>query len=58
MDEGRRAVPWLNLLPDDHLDFSVVFAPFLDERLDDGVQVVGHFTAVNHGLSPLSCITR
>ena len=39
-------MPRLNLLPDDCLDLSVVFASVFDERLDGSVEVVGHFTAV------------
>jgi hypothetical protein len=38
-------MPWLNLLPDDRLDLSVIFAPVFDERLDGSIEVVGHFTA-------------
>jgi len=43
-------VPRLNLLPDDSLDLSVVFASVFDERFDGSVEVVGHFTAVEGGI--------
>jgi len=51
MNEGRGTVPWLNLLPDDHLYLSVVFAPVLDERFDGSIEVVGQFTAGRGGIS-------
>jgi len=51
VDEGRGTVPWLNLLSDDRLDLSVVFAPVLDKRLDGSIEVVGHFTAVEDTIS-------
>jgi hypothetical protein len=38
-------------LPDDRLDLSVVFAPFLDKWLDGSIEVVGHFTAVEDSVS-------
>lgn len=44
-------MPRLNLLPDDRLDLSLVFAPVLDERLYGSIEIVGHFTAVKDGLS-------
>ena len=44
-------MPWLNLLPDDRLDLSVVFASVLDEGLDGFFEVVGHFTAVEDSIS-------
>ena len=44
-------MPWLNLLADDRLDLSVIFAPVLDERLDKGIEVVGQFTAVKDIIS-------
>jgi hypothetical protein len=44
-------MPRLNLLPDDRLDLSVVFASVFDERLDGSIEVVGHFTAVKGGIS-------
>ena len=44
-------VLWLNLLTDDRLDHSFVFA-VLDERLDGSIDVVGWFTAVeDHSIS-------
>lgn len=51
MNEGRAAVPRLNLLPDDRLYLSVVFASVFDERLDGGVEIIRHFTATNYGIS-------
>ena len=45
MDKGRGTVPWLNLLSDDRLHLSVVFAPVLDKWLDGSIEVVGQFTA-------------
>jgi len=56
MDEGRGTVPWLNLLTDDRLDLSVVFASVLDERFDGSIEVVGHFTAVEGGISIPACV--
>ena len=44
-------MPWLDLLPDDRLDLSVVFAPVLDERFDGSIEVVGQFTAVKDSVS-------
>ena len=44
-------MPRLDLLPDDHLDLSVVFASVLNERLDGSIEVVGHFTTVGRGIS-------
>ena len=46
-------MPRLNLLSDDHLDLSVVFASAFDERLDGSIEVIGHFTAVESGIGPL-----
>ena len=43
-------MPWLNLLPDDRLDLSVVFTSVFDERLDGSIEVVGHFTAIESGI--------
>ena len=50
MDKGRTTVPRLNLLTDDHLDLSIVFAPMFDERFDMFIQVDGHFTAMKLGI--------
>ena len=58
MDEGRGAVPGLNLLPDDRLDSSVVFTPILDKRLDGSVEVVGQFTAVEDNIRLSAYILR
>ena len=44
-------MPWLDLLPDNRLDPSVVFASILDEGLDGSIEVVGHFTTVEGGVS-------
>ena len=44
-------MPWLNLLADDRLDPSVVFAPVLDERFDGSIEIVGHFTTVGDAIS-------
>lgn len=44
-------MPRLNLLADDRLHLSVIFAPVLDERLDRGIEVVGQFTAVEDIIS-------
>ena len=44
-------MPRLNLLTDDRLHLSVIFAPVLDERLDRGIEVVGQFTAVEDIIS-------
>lgn len=44
-------MPRLNLLPDNCFDLSVVFASVFDEGLDGSVEVVGHFTAVEGGIS-------
>ena len=44
-------MPWLNLLADDRLDPSVVFAPVLDERFDGSIEIVGHFTTVGNTIS-------
>lgn len=46
MDKSRTTVPRLNLQTDDNLDLSVVFASVFDERFDNSIEVVGHFTAV------------
>ena len=48
VDKGRGTVPRLNLLPNDRLDPSLVFAPALDKRLDGSIEAVGQFTA-GHG---------
>jgi len=48
-------MPRLNLLPDDRLDLSVVFASVLDEGLDVFFEIVGQFAAVEDGVSLLCC---
>lgn len=58
VNEGRTTVPWLDLLPDDCLYLSVVFAPFLDEGLDGSIEVVSHFTTVESGVSHPAYVDR
>ena len=50
-------MPRLNLLPDDRLDLSVVFASVLDEGLDRSIEIVGHFTAIEGGVSLPLCMS-